>query len=166
MGRIEPVSGIVIDDEARTFEVCGVHMVVGNLQRSPYSPAHQRDRAATPAAIVAIIEDGNPGFYDRMAPAFPESIHATLLCGENGWWVDVAVWPGDPEFSEGLSFSLPDGPWNPYEGHTADDLLMFWRQTCARRDAPPDWEAENEPGPFGGCVPGTWIWYEDEPVDV
>jgi hypothetical protein len=155
---IQPIEGIVIDPATKSFEVCGHRMAVGNLQHSRYAPGHKRDRSATPAAIVELIEERNPGFFDRWQGPMPEAIHANLLCGENGWWVEVHVWPGDPEYPAGLSIGLPDDPYDPSEDWTAEDLLALWRATCARRDAAPDWQSSGDPGPFCGVEPGTWDW--------
>lgn len=154
--------GVVIDPETRTFTVNGVQMVIGTLERNPYQPPRRRDRSSMPATLVEYFERKRPTFFDELAPETPESVHASLLCGENGWWIEVAVWFDAGPYTAGMSGGFPDEPWDANEDLSADELLELWAKGCARTDPPPD--EDEHPTRFGGGPPGDWRWYTDDEV--
>lgn len=151
MSAFEPVPGVEIDETTRSLSVCGVRMVVGNYEHSPYVAAHRRERANYSPAMLALLDEQFPGHFTRDVPQMPESIHATLLCGENGWWIELHVWPGGNGYDVGLTYSVPGEPYDSADC-SANDVLAAWLATCKRSDTP-DVEYDD---PFGGLEPGTW----------
>jgi hypothetical protein len=116
--------GVEIDLDRRTLTILGEPMVVG----------------------AAIVEDD--------AAVHDASWMFSLLCGENGWWIDLHVWPGSGEmdawaccwrFVHLADFNVT--------AITASEVLAMVGRYSARNNSP---ELSAYESPFYGLVPGTW----------
>lgn len=106
---------------------------------------------------------------------FPNSkaIHATVLCGENGWWCHVAIFAALAP-SE-IYATLPNSVAMDYLGpsHSVEDVLNLITELGELPFEPPDphrrtssnftwpqFESDDydewQIGPYAGLLPGTW----------
>jgi hypothetical protein len=163
MRAIEIVPGVEVDVEHRRLWLAGQEMAVGHLLRSPYSPGSPHRRDGLDPHTVDILTRFVPRYdLDKPRQAMPESIHCTLLCGENGWWVELSIYPGGHGFWQGLNVEEADAEIHEPFDVTAGEAFGIWRRNCVRRDPPPRWQDEEwAPGPFAGLEPGTWLWTDD-----
>jgi hypothetical protein len=83
-----------------------------------------------------------------------------LLCGENGWYVELAIFPDG-----GMNAILPTEPFSPLDNHSAWDVLIKWREGCEQTVSLDSCshEAHDYCDPYAGMVPGTWVLC-DEPT--
>lgn len=149
---VEPIEGLVIDSDAEHVWLCGTLMPVGSLMRTPYDPGGSIVLETDfPEVIRPMARQLN--LIGRTRPVVEEAIHFTVLCGENGWWLELGAYPGFHGFRPGLTVDVPGEPHDPSDV-TARQALARWVDTCHRLDAPPD----DEGGPFCGLEPGRWLW--------
>jgi len=164
MRRIELPAGIELDREGGTIVVEGLRVPVGNAMLSE------------PTVITETVRLVDGEIVRRPRPMsewveMPLSIHATLLVGENGHWVDLALWPGwvDRYGPPTMSAGLPDGampygldPTEECDAAWVTHLLLTARE---RTDPPPNPFEPDWMDPFAGCIPGSWLgfdWLDEE----
>ncbi len=135
--------GFDIDPEARRLTCLGVDLPVAHCYH------HLAEPEQTETFGLKLL---------RPHPAQEESAHLNVLCGENGWWVEVDLWLGSGE----VNCCRPDEPGDGYDALTAEEMLRKWRETCERRDHPRDAGVDEEDDAFGGMTPGTWLWDRGE----
>lgn len=146
-------AGVRIDGENRTVTVLGRMVPVTCLSYSeatPERPGCWRVRNPEAAAITLAIY-GTPErvaeAVERTIPATSEAVHFAIPC-ENGWWIDVSLYPEDDE----LNVALPGEGY----GREADaaELLALIAEVGSRPQYVPEDEFDN---PWGGLEPGGWI---------
>ena len=150
--------GIRLEPETKTFAVMGQKMPVGMALR------FDRVEPGTPREphVVKFLQQIFP---DReISPDHipcQESVHLTILAGENGHWVEVDLWENG-----GVSARLGDDE-EPFEKIKTDvspfEILRLLREASLRTDPPPQHDdplADNYGDPFGGFVSGAWVGWE------
>lgn len=149
---------IEVDPVTRTLAVCGRKLFVALADYAPFEPAH--GPSTDPETVRwwnEMMGHGPPDHpYDEVA-----RIHADVLVGENGWWIDLSIW--EEEVPE-ITWSRPD-LFEPETLYTGAELLIVLDE-AARWPGPPErhWRGEmteyDEPG-GGGWATGTWTGFED-----
>jgi hypothetical protein len=122
--------GVEIDLDRRTLTILGEPMVVG----------------------AALIDDD--------AEEREKSWMFSLLCGENGWWIDLYVWPDNGEMEAHPCYWVCDDldlsaqrALHPIAASPVEALDLF-RAYSSCRVAP---DLGDYLSPFYGLVPGTWL---------
>lgn len=159
--KILQCGGVIVDGETRTVWVNGRMVPVTGVAYS--AAAEDRpgtDRVKTPELeAIALLIYGSPEAVveacEREIPGRSEACHFNIVC-ENGWWVDVSLWPEDDKITFAPKCQAYD---DIFDHRTAADLLLCLDEVAARPQFVPsaeDIEAYND-NPWCGLAPGTWI---------
>lgn len=164
MNPIE-VCGVTVDFAERSVTVAGRMLPATAVQHSPGNHEHERvvDEMAT--TIAELIYKDDPAraeaYLASPVKAMPTATHLTLVC-ENGWWVEVALYPSD-EFNDFFPAHIAYGPGNCGADVTDTDdpleLLEFYNEVSCRSTYVPSQEdiESFSDTPWAGLKPGTWI---------
>lgn len=148
----EPFPEFEFDFDAKQVRLRGRLLPIANVWWDAAQP--ERSREDMDPLVVSIMERAFPGYQERSKgrplPATDEVVHINVLTGENGWWVEVAIYPED----QNMVINTPEQPWLDWNHHaTVDDLIALIALTGMRDDAPP---SDGYEDPYGGMEPGTW----------
>jgi hypothetical protein len=152
---LTPIAGVIIDPETETFAVFGRRLPVASVMHFEGSPGGPRNEE-----VLEIMERSTSAAAFDMeylrtteSPPSREAVHLNVLAGENGWWIEVHVYPEDGE----VDANLPTEDWEETRFNiTAEELITFYEEICRRPDAPvidDEWL-----DPYCGLAPGTWLW--------
>lgn len=131
--------GVELDPTEKRLVILGVQMPVGFCQHNLASP--ERTHALGLKLKRPIL-------------ATDQAAHFNILCGENGWWIELSLWLDDGT----MTASRPDQFYDPHH-NTAEEVLLLWKETGQRRDNPHDHPNIGEyEEPCAGVAPGTWLW--------
>lgn len=127
--------GVEIDPITRTITVCGRKLLLGDVDRSSYYPAGYTPSPERVEQVTKML--GRPPTSWPLCHSDPEVVHFSVIVGENGWWLDCAVYDyhGDDDDLDGLEWSWPDAVWQP-NSCRAEELLEAIDE-AARRPGPP-----------------------------
>lgn len=153
---LTPIAGMVIDPESTTFAVFGRRLPVASVMHFEGSPGGPRN-----SEVLEILERSSAFSAEsiehlRTTPAPPsqETVHINVLAGENGWWIEVHVYPERGE----VDANLPTDLWDETRFNiTAEELITFYEETCRRPDGPV-FDEDDLLDPYAGLPPGTWLW--------
>lgn len=154
------VAGISVDFRQQRVFCAGRLLPVTAVTYSPATPERPgSDRVATleTAAITQLIYKTPKRIaaaIERPIPATAESCYFNVVC-ENGWWVEVSLWPED----DAIQFIDSRQPWTD-ASETDDplDLIRFLDEVAARPQFVPtgDEIATYRDNPWCGLKPGEW----------
>lgn len=132
---------VEIDPEAKRLTILGKEMPVGSCHHNLSTPEHTHSFGLK---------------LKRPSSATREVAYFDILCGENGWWIELTVWLEDGT----MDVTRPDEIYDNWNfGASAEEVLILWKETGHRTDSPYDSESIGEyDSPFGGMEPGTWLW--------
>lgn len=132
---------VEIDPEAKRLTILGKEMPVGCCHHNLGDP---------PRTHSFGLE------LKRPRPATEEVASFDILCGENGWWIELMVYLEDGT----MDIARPDQTYDDWlRCASAEEVLVFWKEASHRTDSPYDSEWIDEyDSPFGGLEPGTWLW--------